>query len=137
MVAGPIRGHAATWVVGENNFCLLGFKFDGAWYMDKAMPMDCVAFETFSTFLEWATKARANTEHVTHYLDAFLFVEPSSSPARGEHLATFQSLVEELRILLAQDRTEGPTTRLCYLGIQLDSQVGTSSLRTSCWPCRH
>lgn len=118
--------------VHPNDFCLLGFKFNGAWYVDKAMPMGCAvacaAFEAFSTFLEWATKVRANTSHVTHYLDDFLFVGPSNSPACGEHLTAFQTLADELGVPLAQDKTEGPTTRLCYLGIQLDSVAGTSSL---------
>ncbi|XP_015284829.1 PREDICTED: protein arginine N-methyltransferase 8-like, partial [Gekko japonicus] len=37
-----------------------GFKFDGHWYMDKAVRMGCsitcAASETFGTFLKWVTK---------------------------------------------------------------------------------
>lgn len=64
--------------VHADNFGLLGFQFDGSWYVDKAMPMGCTItctnFEIFSTFLEWAIKDQISSSHITHYLDDFLQV---------------------------------------------------------------
>lgn len=44
--------------VHTNDFELLGFYFEGVYYMDRALPMgysvSCANFERFSTFLEWA-----------------------------------------------------------------------------------
>ena len=118
--------------VHPSDFCLLGFKFNGYWYVDKAMPMGCsvacAAFESFSTFLEWAASARSNSLHITHYLDDFLFVGPAGSPACAEHLRSFQALAEELGVPLAAEKTVGPGPRITYLGILLDSVLGLSRL---------
>lgn len=62
------------------DFCLLGFRFGRAWYVDKVMPMGCsiacTTFEAFSTFLEWVVKERMGNPHLTHYLDDFLLAGP-------------------------------------------------------------
>ena len=91
--------------VYPSDYCLLGFKFEGSWYVDKAMPMGCsiacAAFEKFSTFLEWAAKMRSGSRHITHYLDDFLFTGPSGSSACADLLATFQGLAAELGVPLA------------------------------------
>ncbi|KAL8203328.1 UNVERIFIED_CONTAM: hypothetical protein K2H54_048879 [Gekko kuhli] len=38
----------------------------------------------------------------------------------AEHLQAFQALAAELEVPLAAEKTEGPATRLTYLGIRLD-----------------
>ena len=44
--------------VHPHDFKFLGFKFEGNYYVGKAMPMgcsiSCAAFESFNTFLDWA-----------------------------------------------------------------------------------
>lgn len=46
--------------VHSENFELLGFSFEGAFYIDRLLPMGCsmsyAAFEKFSYFLEWSLK---------------------------------------------------------------------------------
>ena len=91
--------------------------------LDRAL-----AFESFSTFLEWAASARSNSRHITHYLDDFLFVGPARSPACAECLRSFQALAEELGVPLAAEKTVGPEPRIIYLGILLDSALGLSRL---------
>lgn len=93
--------------------------------------MACAALEAFSTPLEWAMEAPLT------FSVGFLFVGPSS-PASGEHLSSLQTLAKELGIPLAPDKTEGPTTSLCYLGIQLDLVAALSApMRTSCLTMMH
>lgn len=48
--------------------------------------------------------------------------------ARANQLATSQALAAELGVPLDQDETEGPVSRLTYLGILLDSICGRSHL---------
>ncbi|XP_054835512.1 uncharacterized protein LOC129329840 [Eublepharis macularius] len=112
--------------------CLLGFKFRDRWYVDKAMPMGCsvacAAFETFSTFLEWVAKDRMGAPFVSHYLDDFIIMAPPNSPACADRLRIFQELAAELGVPLAEEKTEGPSPRLTYLGIELDSVAGLSRL---------
>lgn len=56
--------------VHPEDYRWLGFKFQDAYFIDKAMPMGCLiacaAFETFSTFLEWALKFKTGYEGVGH-----------------------------------------------------------------------
>ncbi|XP_077775069.1 uncharacterized protein LOC144325502 [Podarcis muralis] len=114
------------------DFWLLGFQFEGGFYFDKAMPMGCsvacAAFERFSSFLEWALRARTGLDGVTHYLDDFLVASASNTGDCVVLLQAFASLTEELGVPLAAEKTEGPSTQLTYLGILLDTVAQTSSL---------
>ncbi|XP_077774252.1 integrase/recombinase xerD homolog [Podarcis muralis] len=104
--------------VHPEDFRWLGFKFDGAYFVDKAMPMGCsvacAAFEAFSTFLDWALRFKTGAEGVSHYLDDFILVE-DSRPKCAELLEAFTSLAGELGVPLAADKTEGPATTMVYL----------------------
>lgn len=70
--------------VHPGDFCLLGSKFNGNWYVGKAIPMGCLvayaAFEIFSTFLECLAKEHTGCPHITHYLDDFLLVGLQAHP---------------------------------------------------------
>lgn len=50
---------SAFWLLPDE-FHLLGFSFDGLYFMDRALPIgcsiSCSAFERFSPFLEWALR---------------------------------------------------------------------------------
>ena len=54
---------------------LLGFQFDGKYYVDKCLPfgcsISCSLFEKFSTFLEFCVKQRMRSGSLLHYLDNF------------------------------------------------------------------
>ncbi|XP_077790847.1 uncharacterized protein LOC144328967 [Podarcis muralis] len=118
--------------IHPEDFWLLGFQFEGNYYFDKAMPMGCsiacAAFESFSTFLEWALKSKTGLSGVTHYLDDFLVASASDTGDCSVLLQAFADLTQELGVPLAADKTEGPSTRLTYLGILLDTVAQTSSL---------
>nr|XP_028594215.1 uncharacterized protein LOC114601207 [Podarcis muralis] len=96
------------------------------------MPMGCsvacAAFETFSTFIEWAFKTTSGSPFVTHYLDDFLIIGAPDSPNCALSLATFMRLAADFGIPLAADKTEGPSTILSYLGIELDTIRQSSRL---------
>ncbi|XP_067318612.1 uncharacterized protein [Anolis sagrei] len=118
--------------VHPDDFNLLGFKFNGLWYFDKAMPMgcaiSCAAFETFSSFLEWVARTISQSSSITHYLDDFLFVGKQGGGECARLLSTFMALAKVFGIPLAQEKTEGPSTSIVCLGIQLDSVRGLSLL---------
>nr|XP_034965330.1 uncharacterized protein LOC118082278 isoform X1 [Zootoca vivipara] len=118
--------------VHPQDFRWLGFKFEGAYFVDKAMPMGCSvacsAFESFSTFLDWALRFRTGLEGVTHYLDDFLFCGGAHNSDCAYLLEAFASLAAELGVPLAAEKTEGPTSTITYLGIELDTVAQTSRL---------
>lgn len=52
-------------IINPGDFDLLGFKFEGNYYIDKCLPMGCAIscnlFEKISTFLQWELKRRIET----------------------------------------------------------------------------
>lgn len=61
----------------ENDYPLLGFKWEGYYYHDRSLPMgsssSCKIFESFSTALEWIATNKFGCGVVIHILDDFLF----------------------------------------------------------------
>ncbi|KAJ1151027.1 hypothetical protein NDU88_003814 [Pleurodeles waltl] len=123
--------------VHPDSYHLLGFQHNGQVFMDKAMPMGyaipCAYFELFSTFLEWALHKKHPSGVKMHYLDDFLFIGGADDGFCASLLSAFQALSEELGVLLAKEKTVGPSTSLTFLGIELDSATGTSRLPAEKW----
>ncbi|XP_060111191.1 semaphorin-6A-like [Heteronotia binoei] len=118
--------------VHPDDFELLGFKFEGKFYTDRALPMgcsvSCAAFERFSSFLEWLLKDRSGRGKIVHYLDDFLFVGAARSGCCAKLLELFMKLADELGVPLAHEKTESPATQLTFLGIELDTFQQASRL---------
>ena len=114
--------------INPSDFELLGIKFQGRYFVDKALPMGASCspfyFETFSTFLEWATKRAADTNNVSHYCDDFAFIGSPSLTGKSscKHIVKcFSQICQELGVPLAKDKSVGPTTKMVFLGLELDS----------------
>ena len=62
--------------VNPKDFDLLGLQMDGFFLVEKCMAMGASSapalFETFSIFLEWAIKEKAQCDRVVHYADDFM-----------------------------------------------------------------
>ncbi|XP_061185481.1 uncharacterized protein LOC133193533 [Saccostrea echinata] len=114
--------------IKPNDFCLLGFKFEGKYYIDKCLPfgcsISCATFEKFASFLEWAVRSQFGFAHVTHYLDDFLFAGSANSDDCLRLMRQFGDLCKALGIPLAIDKTVGPVTKLTYLGLKIDTCLG-------------
>lgn len=109
------------------DFDLLGFKFDDLIYYDKCLPMgasiSCSLFEKFATFIQWVIKYESpGNPGVIHYLDDFLFVGRAGTEECSQAMKTFKNVSNFIRFPLADDKTEGPHTRLTFLGIELDTK---------------
>lgn len=111
--------------VHPDSFRLLGFCWEGQFYVDCCLPMgcsiSCAYFETFSTFLEWVVKREAGWSAALHYLDDFLFIGPAGSKVCSVLLHTMERVAQQFGVPLAPDKTEGPATVVKFLGIVLDS----------------
>ncbi|CAN2388332.1 RNA-mediated [Pristimantis euphronides] len=106
-------------------FHLLGCALDGLFYVDKCLPMGCSIscryFETFSTFLEWVVRMRSGVSSVIHYLDDFLFVGPAGSGQCSHLLQVFKEVAVAFGVPIAEEKSEGPVTKLSFLGIEIDT----------------
>lgn len=125
---------SAFWLlpIHPNDFELLGFTFDGEFYMNRALPMgcsvSCAAFEKFSSFLEWVLQQCTGLQTTKHYLDDYLLTGPAESGQCAQLLQAFVELSGELGVPLAHEKKEGPTSRLIFLSIELDTNQQTSIL---------
>ena len=72
------------------------------------------SLELHSTFLEFCVARQSTVGRLLHYLNDFLFGGKKGT----NHCACIMSVFEEKMTLLgvpiAADKTEGPTTKLCF-----------------------
>ena len=59
--------------------------------------------------------------HVFHYVDDFVILDPPNSVKCGRDLGLLMQACTELGVLVADDKTKGPSTYLTILGIEVDS----------------
>ena len=104
---------------------LLGVRWNGRVYVDAALPFGLRSapkiFKVFADCLMWVMQ-QEGIQHVIHYLDDFLF---AGHPATGECAASLAKALEvctQLGMPVAPHKIEGPSTKLTFLGIEIDSQ---------------
>lgn len=111
--------------VWPGDFDQLGFKFEGLYYFDKCLPMgcaiSCALFEKFSSFLQWIVAKRARNNNILHYLDDFLFMGKSDTNQCSYNLNVFLQTCFELGVPIANEKTEGPKTKISFLGLEIDT----------------
>ena len=108
------------------DFDQLGFKFDGRFYFDKAMPFGCSiackTWELFASFLEFSVARQATVGRLLHYLDDFLFGGKKGTNQCASIMAVFQDKMMLLGVPIAVEKTEGPSTKICFLGLEIYSE---------------
>ena len=118
--------------IHPSDFELVGFKVENQYYVDKSMPMGCsVSCSTwvqFSTFLEWFLKIKGGTGSTMHYLDDFLFVGHKNSEECNDLLTEFHRMCDFIGVPIAHGKTEGPVTKLIFLGLEIDTVKETVSI---------
>jgi hypothetical protein len=116
--------------INPEDYHLLGFQLEG-FYFNKCLPMglssSCLTFEKFSTSLEFIIRKLCPSARVHHLIDDFLFIAPSKEECQST-LETFQNLCGSLRVPLAPEKTVGPSQKLTFLGITLDTINSCASL---------
>jgi hypothetical protein len=117
--------------VRPEDWHLLGFEFEGKFFYERVLPFglrsSCKLWELFAAALQFmCEKLDCGSPHeVIHYVDDFLFV---LSPIGGKIVAdallrAALDLCAKLGVPMADEKVEGPTTCLTFLGIQLDTNT--------------
>ena len=70
--------------------------------------------------MEWVVRGHGVSE-LFHYLDDFLVVGAPNSMECAEHLITLLAIFNDLNIPVATEKLDGPTTRLVFLGVEIDT----------------
>lgn len=93
--------------------------------MDLRLPFSLRSspflFNRLADAFEWILKNIYAIQAIMHYLDDYFTVGPSLSPICASQVHTMVKTADRLGIPLAPDKLEGPTTRLVFLGILIDS----------------
>ena len=111
--------------IHPDDFALLGMEFSGKYYVDKCLPfglsISCSLFEKFSSFLEWYVKDSTKSEDLIHYLDDFCGCNCSHDKAKSILDKTLNAF-DELGVPVADDKVEGPTTIIKFLGLEVNTE---------------
>ena len=103
---------------------LLGMRWQGGVYVDKALPFGLRSapkiFNAVADGLAWILQ-NSGVRLVLHYLDDFLIFGPPCSDECQQALATTLRICSDLGVPVADEKVEGPVTRLTFLGIEMDT----------------
>ena len=103
---------------------LLGMKWQGMYYYDRCLPMgaasSCKTFEIFSTAIQWIAQQKLLIDSILHLLDDYLLVSPSYDTC-AVRLKRFLDFCAFIGLPMAPEKTCGPSTTLCFAGIELDT----------------
>ena len=112
--------------LNPSQYHLTGFTWDKHYYYDKCLPMgassSCKIFERFSDALKYILQSKFHLKGVTKVLDDFLFVAKTQEQCQTS-LNCFINLCRFLSVPLAPHKTVHPTTKLTFLGIEIDSDA--------------
>ena len=104
---------------------LLGFKWQEQFYFDKVLPFGLRSapylFNTLADILCAVCHELFHIPNLLHLLDDFWLCGPADSPLCKLRLDIIMSVFKYLGVPIAGEKTEGPTTNLTFLGIELDS----------------
>ena len=96
----------------------------GKYYYERVLPFglksSCRLWELYAAALHFFFERVLGIGVVIHYIDDFLFVVQTKCEA-DRCLRAALRLGKTLGIPMAAEKTEGPTTCLTFLGIELDA----------------
>ena len=106
---------------------LQAVKWEGKLYVDSMLPFGLRSapkiFNAIADAFQWYLQQQG-LQHVLHYLDDYIMIGPPGSTECQQNLETLLDAAKDLGIPVADHKTEGPTTRLMFLGIEIDTLAG-------------
>ena len=99
-------------------------KRDGKVYVDTTLPFGLRSapkiFNALADALEWIVRQQG-AEHLWHYLDDYITCGLAGSDECRLNLSLLIDICQHLGVPLAEEKIEGPTTSIVFLGILIDS----------------
>jgi len=94
-------------------------------FIDTGLPFGLGStpkiFTAIANVAEWIVK-QAGVNFLMHYLDDFLVIKAPDSMPNSSHLLILTSTFRQLGLPVAEEKLEGPSTCLAFLGFEVDSQ---------------
>ena len=109
------------------DFLLLGMLWDGLFYFDTRLPFggrsSPFIFNSFADALAWILVFVCGIPYILYYLDDFFVASHCGNNFCSSYVQLVKVAFDHLGVPIADDKLEGPVTRLTYLGIEIDSDV--------------
>ena len=94
-------------------------------HVDLALPFGLRSapgiFNTVADLFEWILIHNWSVEDLLHYLDDYFTLGAARTNICANRLAAIEQAVQHVGIPLSPEKCEGPTTRIIFSGIELDS----------------
>ena len=97
----------------------------GQYYVDLTLPFGLRSaleiFNSVADLFEWMLIHNWSVDDLLHYLDDYFTVGAAGTNICAKRLTALHQVAQLVGIPLSPEKCEGPTTRLIFLGIELDS----------------
>ena len=111
--------------VQQSDWNLLGIHWRDKYYIDTCLPFGLRSapflFNQLADAIHWTLHQQYGVRHLLHYLDDFFTAGPPNSNECHQNLSHMLSLCNRIGAPTKTEKVEGPTTRLTFLGIVLDT----------------
>ena len=115
--------------VHPRDWNLLGMQWRGKFYIDTFLPFGLrFLFNQLSVVIHWILQQKYSIHHLLHYLDDIFTAGAPASQECSSNLSTMLSLCHRINAPVKPSKIEGPTTRLTFLGILIDTSTMTASI---------
>lgn len=112
--------------VRKADWPLLCYTWLGHFFVDTRLPFGSrsspAIFNNFADVLTWVLIFVGGILHIVHYLDDYLICAPNTEVCQ-KWMLTLTYIFRDIGIPIAGDKTVGPTTKITYLGIEIDTQA--------------
>ena len=118
--------------VRSDQWHLLVYFWEGHYYVDMdllfGMQSSGGIFNHFANLVCWLINHKYGIPNLIHYSDDFFLVSAQNPALAKTELATVRQAFKDLGIPLADDKIEGPSTEMIYLGILVNSSNMTIAI---------
>jgi len=118
--------------VRPEDWNLLGIHWKNQFYIDTCLPFGLRSapflFNQLADAIHWSLQHNHGVRHVLHYLDDFFTAGSPDSTECSDNLQAMLSLCEHINAPVKTSKIEGPSTRLTFLGIVIDTGNMTAGI---------
>ena len=111
--------------VHPSDWPLLGISWNGQFYYERVLPFGLRSspfiFDRVASAIEWIIRNHFSISDLLHYLDDFLCVSPGHKVLATKQRDIIVNAFQLLQVPLAEEKLEGPSTVITFLGITLDT----------------
>ena len=118
--------------VRPQDWNLLGIKWRGKFYIDTCLPFGLRSapflFNQLADAIHWSLQHNYNVRHVLHYLNDFFTAGSPGSTECADNLQSMLSLCTIINAPVKSSKIEGPSIRITFLGIVIDTDEMTAGI---------